>query len=95
MNCDLLSVILSLQFGPNFAEKRRWMGPVGHLCHIDNALQDGDSAGAVEAANSHRHLAPHARPRHPLTMFAISNPATEEEDNDDPGWSTSETYGSH
>ncbi len=29
----------------------------------------------------------------PVPVFAISNPAMEEED--DPGWSTSETYGSY
>ncbi len=62
------------------------------LCRSDNALQDGDSVEAAGAAHSRRHPAPNnAGPRHP-PVFAISNPATEAED--DPGRSTSETSGS-
>ncbi len=38
----------------------------------------------AQATNSHRHPAPNARPRQPPPpMFAVSNSATEEED--DPG----------
>ncbi len=79
------------QFGPDYAEKRRRMGPGGHFCHSDNAPQDGDSAEAAGVAHSRRHQAPNARPRHTL-IFAISIPATEAED--DPGRSTLETSGS-
>ncbi len=43
------------QCGPDYAEMRRWMGPGGHLCLFDNAPQDGDSAGAAEAAHSCHH----------------------------------------
>ncbi len=57
----------------------------------DNAPQDGDSAGAAGAAHSRRHPATNGGPRHP-PVFAVSNPATEAED--DPGRSTSETSGS-
>ncbi len=67
------------------------MGPGGRFCRSDNAPQDGDSAGAAGAIHSHRRPAPNAGPRHP-PLFAISNPAMEVED--DPGQSTSETFGS-
>ncbi len=53
------------QFGPDYAEKRRRMGPGGRFCRSNNALQDGDSTGAAEAAHSRCHPAPNARPRHP------------------------------
>ncbi len=79
------------QFDPDYAEKRRWMGPGGRLCRFDNAQQDADCVRAADAANSRRHPAPNARPRH-TPMFAISNPAMEE---NDPGWSTSETNDIH
>ncbi len=52
------------QFGPNYAEKRRWMGPGGRLCRFDNTLQDGDNVGAAEAANSRHH-------QHPMPDLAI------------------------
>ncbi len=52
--------------------------------------QDGDSVGAAEAAHSRHYPVPNARPRNP-PMFAISNTATEEEE-DDPGWSHSYTF---
>ncbi len=45
------------QFGPNYAEKHRRMGPGGCLCCSDNAPQDGDSVGAV---HSRGHPAPNA-----------------------------------
>ncbi len=64
------------------------MGTGGRFCRSDSVLQDEDSAGAAETAHSHCHPAPTAGPRLP-PMFVVSNPATEEED--DPGWSTSET----
>ncbi len=35
------------QFGPNYAEKCRWMGPDGCLCRFDNALQDEDNVGVA------------------------------------------------
>ncbi len=78
------------QFGPDYAEKGRRMGPGGCFCRSDNAPQDGDSAGAAGAAHS-RHSAPNAGPCHP-PIFAVSNPATKAED--DPGQSTSKTSGS-
>ncbi len=82
------------QFGPDHAEKHRQMGLDGHFCHSDNAPQDGDSLGAAEAAHSRRHPAPNTGPCHsPPPVFAVSNPATEAEE-DDPGWSTSETSSS-
>ncbi len=37
------------QFGPNYVEKRRRMGPSGRFCRFDNVPQDGDSAGVAEA----------------------------------------------
>ncbi len=69
-------------------------GPGGCFCRSDSAPQDGDSAGAAATAHSRRHPAPNAGPRHPLPplVVAVSNPATEAEDN--PGWSTSETSSS-
>ncbi len=76
------------QFGPDYAEKRRRMRLGGCFCRSDNASQDGDSAGAAGAAHNCRQPAPNAGPPHP-PIFAISNPATEAED--DPGRSTSET----
>ncbi len=80
------------QFGPDYAEKRKTMGPGGRFCHSDNAPQDGDNAGVAGAAHSRRHPAPNARPRHPPPIFAVSNPAMEAED--DLGRSTSETSSS-
>ncbi len=69
------------------------MEPRSRLCRFDNVSQDGDSARAAEAANNHHHHStPNVGSRHPL-VFAVSNPATEAED--DPGWSISETYDSH
>ncbi len=68
------------------------MGPRGRFCCTNNVPQDGDSVGVAETAHGHRHPAPNAGPRHP-PMFAVSNPVMEE-DEDDPGWSTSETSGS-
>ncbi len=59
-----------MPFGPDYAEKRRRMGPGGRFCHSDNAPQDGDSAGAAGVAHSRRrHPAPNARPRYPLRFF--------------------------
>ncbi len=55
------------------------MGPGCHLCHFDNALQDGDGVEVAEAAHSHHYPTPNAGPRHP-PVFAISNPAMEEEE---------------
>ncbi len=77
---------------PDYTEKRRRMGPGGRFCRSDNAPQDGDSVGAAGVAHSRHHPAPNAGPRHPPSVFVVSNPATEAED--DPGWSTSETSGS-
>ncbi len=54
------------QFGPDYAQKRRQMGPSGCFCRFDNAPQDGDSAGVAEVAHSRHHPAPNARPRHLL-----------------------------
>ncbi len=59
------------QFGPDYAEKRRWMGPGDCFCRSDNAPQDGGSAGAAGAAHSRRHPAPNAGPRH-LPRFSPS-----------------------
>ncbi len=60
---DLVFEYTYSDFGPDYAEKRKRMGPGGHFCRSDNAPQDGDSAGA---AHSHRrHPAPNAGPRHP------------------------------
>ncbi len=82
-----------LCFGLDYAEKHRRMGPGGHFCRSDNAPQDGDSVGVAGAAHSRHHPASSAGPRHPSPpVFAVSNPATEAEDN--PGRSTSETSGS-
>ncbi len=53
------------QFGTNYAEKRRWMGPGGRLCPFDNAPQNGIGVGVTEAADSRRHPAPNARPYYP------------------------------
>ncbi len=86
---SIQNIIVS--FGPDYAEKRRRMGTGGRFCRSDNAPQDGDSAGAAGVGHIRRHPAPNAGPRHP-PVFAISNPATEAED--DPGQSTSETSGS-
>ncbi len=47
------------QFGPDYAEKRRRIGPGGRFCHSNNTLQDEDSAGAAEAAHSCCHPAFH------------------------------------
>ncbi len=74
------------QFSPIYAQKRRRMGPSGCLCHFDIAPYGGVSAGVAEADNSHHHPTPNARSHHHLA-FAISYPATEEED--DVVWSTS------
>ncbi len=51
---------LTQEFGPNYAEKCRWIGPGGHLCRFDNALQDEDTTGVAMAENSHHHPAPNA-----------------------------------
>ncbi len=68
------------------------MGEGGRFCRSDNAPQDGDSAGAAGVGHSRRHPAPNAGPHHPPPpIFAVSNPATEAED--DPDQSTSETSG--
>ncbi len=64
----------------------------GRFRRSDNVPQDGDSATVAEAAHSRRQRTPNARLHHP-PVFAISNPATEAEE-DDPGWSTLETSGS-
>ncbi len=66
------------------------MSPGGCLCRFDYVPQDGDSEGVAEA-----HPAPNAGLCHPTSspMFVGSNPAMEEEEND-LGWSTSETSGS-
>ncbi len=50
------------QFGPDYAEKHRRMGPSGRF---DDASQDGDSMGVAEAAHSCRQPAPNAGPRYP------------------------------
>ncbi len=52
-------------FGPDYAEKRRRMGPGGRFCRSNNAPQDGDSAGVAGAAHSRRHPAPNAGPGQP------------------------------
>ncbi len=64
----------------------------GRLYCFDNVPQNEDSAGVTEAA----HSSPTQHPMPDLAIppvFAISQPAMEEEE-DDPGWSTSETSGS-
>ncbi len=82
------------QFGPDYAEKCRRMEPGGRLHCFNNVLQDGDSVGVAEVVHNRCHPAPNARPcRRQPPGFAVSNLATEEEEND-PGWSTSETPGS-
>ncbi len=53
------------QFGHDYAEKRRRMGPGGRFCCSDNAPQDGDSAGVAGAAHSRCHPAPNVERRHP------------------------------
>ncbi len=53
------------QFGPNYAEKGRRMGPGGRFCRSDNVPQDGDSVGAAGVAHNRHHPAPNAGPRHP------------------------------
>ncbi len=40
------------QFGPDYAEKRRRMGPGVRFCRSDNAPQDGDSAEVAGATHS-------------------------------------------
>ncbi len=68
------------------------MGLGGRLYHFDNAPQDEESAEVAEAAQSRHHPATNAGPNYLPSMFAIRNPAMEE---DDSGWSTSKTSNSH
>ncbi len=64
------------------------MGPGGRLCGFGDASQDGDRAGVAEVAHSCRHEVLNAGPHHrPQNVFAVSNPAMEEEENGS-GWST-------
>ncbi len=68
------------------------MRPGNCLCRFNNVPLDGNSV--AQTANSRHHPAPNAGPHlPPLPIFAVINPGMGEED--DPGLSTSETYGSH
>ncbi len=64
------------------------MGPGGRFCRSDNARKMEIAWERPIAAATQHPMSDLAIP----PVFAVSNPATEAED--DPGWSTSETSGS-